>query len=76
MAVSVQSVDNSSHAVLAIATLADGRKVKFPKVKASGSSWASDAAWQAAYQTELANAANQAQVGNAPNATAYLASIA
>jgi hypothetical protein len=71
----VASTDTTTHPILAIARLDDGRTVKYPKVRPSGSSYANDAAWQTAMATEIANAVNQTMNGSTKNATGYLASL-
>ena len=66
--VSVQSTDTTSHAVFAIAKLDNGRTVKYPKVRPTGSSDANDAAWQTRMTTELNNALSATQTAGANSA--------
>ena len=66
--VSVQSTDTTTHAVFAIAKLDNGRTVKYPKVRPTGSSDANDAAWQTRMTTELNNALSATQTAGANSA--------
>ena len=73
--VAVSSLDTATQPVLAIAHLDSGRTAKFPKTRPAGASDASDAAWQARFQTELTNALNQSINGSAHNATHHLVGL-
>jgi hypothetical protein len=64
----VQSTDTTSHPVFAIAKLDNGRTVKYPKVRPTGSSDANDAAWQTRMTTELNNALSATQTAGANSA--------
>ncbi len=71
----VSSTDTTTHALFAIAKLDSGRTVKYPKVKPTGASDATDAAWQTRMTTEIQNAVNQTMNGSQNNATHYLTSL-
>jgi hypothetical protein len=75
----VKSIDVVSHPVFAICQLDTGKTCKFPKVKPTGASDASDAAWQTRFQTELVNAIGAVMIsgsGSNKNATHHLAGLA